>query len=128
MADKTTMPDLEPMDTSDVDRWIGVPVGGPVLKDPITANDIRRWAQAMQNPTSLFYDDEFAAKSAYRNPGGAAVLLRGLRGWTRGATRYPGQRFPAPTCCSAAMSGGFTDRASTPATSSRANACCSTTA
>jgi hypothetical protein len=65
MADKSTMPDLEPMDTTDVDRWIGVAVGGPQLKDPITANDIRRWAQAMQNPNRLFFDDEFAAKSAF---------------------------------------------------------------
>ncbi len=31
------------LDTSDVDRWIGKPLGGAVLKDPIHPNDVRRW-------------------------------------------------------------------------------------
>ena len=117
MAEKTTMPDLEPMDTSDVDRWIGVPVGGPILKDPITANDIRRWAQAMQNPNRLFYDDEFAAKSAYgtlvapqsfsvacadghgAQPAiqgtvpGSHMLFGGDEWWFYGPRIYPGDKF-----------------------------------
>ena len=59
------------MDTTDVDRWVGVPVGGPVLKDPITTNDIRRWTQAMQNPNRLFYDEELTAEE----PGGVSHVL-----------------------------------------------------
>ena len=41
------------LDTSDVDRWVGVPLGGGYLKDPVHVNDIRRWAQGMQNPNPL---------------------------------------------------------------------------
>ena len=52
-------------DTSDVDRWIGVPLGGGVLKDAIGTNDIRRWAQGMQNPQPLHFDDAFAAESRH---------------------------------------------------------------
>jgi len=51
------------LDTSDLDRWIGVPLGGGNLKDPIHVNDIRRWVQAMHNPNPLHYDDEFARAS-----------------------------------------------------------------
>jgi len=50
------------LDTSDVDRWVGVPLGGGYLKDPVHVNDIRRWAQGMQNPNPLYYDDRFAAE------------------------------------------------------------------
>ena len=56
--------ELLPLDTTDVDRWIGRPVGGGQLKDPIRTLDIRRWAQAMQNPNPLYYDDDYAARSA----------------------------------------------------------------
>jgi hypothetical protein len=58
--------DLPPevdFDTSDVDRWIGVPLGGGQLKDPVGANDIRRWAQGMQNPNPLYFDEAEAATS-----------------------------------------------------------------
>ncbi len=55
---------LEQMETSDVDRWIGQPVGGSQLKDPVTRNDIRRWSQGMQNPNSLYIDERFADESA----------------------------------------------------------------
>jgi len=44
-------------DTSDVDRWIGVPLGGGQLKDPVHVNDVRRWAQGMQNPNPLYFDE-----------------------------------------------------------------------
>jgi acyl dehydratase len=57
--------DLLPIDTSDVDRWIGKPVGGPQLKEAVTAGDIRAWVQAMHNPNPLHYDDEFAARSIF---------------------------------------------------------------
>jgi len=56
---------FEGFDTSDVDRWIGVPLGGSVMKEPVHVNDIRRWAQGMQNPNPLFYDEEYAAGSRF---------------------------------------------------------------
>ncbi len=56
---------LEALDTSDVDRWVGKPVGGGQLKDPITRTDIRRWAQGMQNPNPLYIDEDFADESAH---------------------------------------------------------------
>jgi hypothetical protein len=53
------------LDTSDVDRWVGVPLGGGYLKDPVHVNDIRRWAQGMQNPNPLYYDDRFASEARF---------------------------------------------------------------
>jgi hypothetical protein len=53
------------LDTSDVDRWIGRPLGGGMLKDPIHPNDLRRWAQGMQNPNPLYYDEEWAASGRF---------------------------------------------------------------
>ena len=53
------------LDTRDVDRWIGVPLGGGRLKDPIHPNDLRRWAQGMQNPNPLYFDEAYAAASRY---------------------------------------------------------------
>ena len=57
--------DLIAIDTSDVDRWLGKPVGGAQLKEPVTAGDIRAWVQAMHNPNPLHYDDEYAAASIF---------------------------------------------------------------
>lgn len=54
------------LDTSDVDRWVGVPLGGRTLRDPIHVNDIRRWSQGMQNPNPLHFDEDFAAESRFR--------------------------------------------------------------
>jgi acyl dehydratase len=56
---------LLPLDTSDVDRWIGRPVGGPELKEPLYANDIRRFVHAQHNPNRLHYDEDFAAGSHF---------------------------------------------------------------
>jgi acyl dehydratase len=56
---------LIPLDTSDVDRWIGKPLGGGQLKEPIHVNDVRRWAQGMQNPNPLHFDEEYAAESRF---------------------------------------------------------------
>jgi len=53
------------LDTSDVDRWVGVPLGGGELRDPVVANDIRRWSQGMQNANPLYYDDDYAAESRF---------------------------------------------------------------
>jgi acyl dehydratase len=53
------------LDTRDVDRWIGKPLGGGRLKDPVVANDLRRWAQGMQNPNPLYFDEAYAAESRF---------------------------------------------------------------
>ena len=52
-------------DTSDVDRYVGVPLGGGQMKDPVVRNDIRRWVQAMQNANPLHYDEEYAEGSRF---------------------------------------------------------------
>ena len=52
-------------DTTDVARWVGVPLGGSNMKDPLHVNDIRRWAQGMQNPNPLYYDDGYARRSRF---------------------------------------------------------------
>src|SRR5207247_6045272 len=57
--------ELLPLDTSDVDRWVGKPVGGAELKEPIYENDIRRFVQAQHNPNLLHYDERFAAESEF---------------------------------------------------------------
>ena len=60
------MSDEKPtLDTTDVDRWIGVPLGGGQLKEPVHINDIRRWAQGLQNPNPLLYDEKYAAESVH---------------------------------------------------------------
>jgi acyl dehydratase len=53
------------IDTSDVDRWVGVPVGGEQPKLPFSANDIRRYVQSVDNPNRLHYDDDYAARSPF---------------------------------------------------------------
>ena len=52
--------DTVTMDTTPVDTWIGVPLGGGQMKDPVAPNDIRRWSQGMQNSNPLFYDEGIA--------------------------------------------------------------------
>jgi acyl dehydratase len=59
----TIKTDLTPIDTSEIERWVGKPIGAWQLKEPIAANDIRRWVQAMQNPNPLYYDEDVAAES-----------------------------------------------------------------
>jgi hypothetical protein len=53
------------LDTSDLDRWVGKKIGGANLKDPIHVNDIRRWAQGMQNPHPLYFDEKWAQESRF---------------------------------------------------------------
>lgn len=53
------------LDTSDLDRHVGVPFIDRVLKDPVTTHDFRRWAQAHDNPNPLHYDDEWAQRSVF---------------------------------------------------------------
>ena len=54
------------LDTSDVDRRLGEPVGGGQLKEPVTVTDIRRWVQGMQYPNPLHYDDEYASTTSFQ--------------------------------------------------------------
>ena len=57
----TEAPATSTLDTSDLDRYVGQPLPSVQLTDPVTALDIRRWAQGMQYPNPLHYDDEAAA-------------------------------------------------------------------
>lgn len=61
----TTSSEQVTLDTSDVDRWVGVPLGGGELRDPVAPNDIRRWSQGMQNANPLHYDDDYAVQSRF---------------------------------------------------------------
>jgi N-terminal half of MaoC dehydratase len=58
MTDKT-------LDCSDIDRYLGKPIEGARLKDPIGNLDIKRWAHAMRYPNRLHYDNAFAVDSRY---------------------------------------------------------------
>jgi acyl dehydratase len=53
------------LDTTDVDRWIGKPLGGARLVEPISKKDLRRWAQGMANPNPLHYDEDYAVESRF---------------------------------------------------------------
>ncbi len=48
------------LDTSDLDRYMGVPMEPGELKEPVTVNDVRRWVQAMHYPNPLHYDEVWA--------------------------------------------------------------------
>ena len=88
------------LDTTDVDRWLGVPLQRLQPRYPITESDIGRWAQGMQTPNPLYYDPEFAAAS----------------------------KFGGVTCCSVGMNGGSSVPGSGRVISSSATPCCSTIA
>ncbi len=60
-----TASDERTLDTREVDTWIGVPLGGGQMKDPVAPNDIRRWSQGMQNANPLYYDERYAAESRF---------------------------------------------------------------
>jgi acyl dehydratase len=53
------------LDTSDVDRYVGQPVGGGQLKEPVTVTDIRRWVQAMRYPNPRHFEEEAAAATPF---------------------------------------------------------------
>jgi len=66
MSEKPVRADgLIDLDTSDVDRWVGKPLGGARVIDPITRGDVRRWSQGMQNPNPLYFDDDYAEASRF---------------------------------------------------------------
>jgi acyl dehydratase len=103
------------MDTTDVDRWIGVPLGGQQFKEPFSTNDIRRFVQGVQNPNPLYFDEEYAAQSRFGRivapqsyfgggPGtgatpaiqgtvpGSHMLFGGDEFWYFGPRIYPGDK------------------------------------
>ena len=53
------------LDCSDIDRFLGKPIEGARLRDPIGNVDIKRWAQAMHYPNGLHYDNAFASESRF---------------------------------------------------------------
>ena len=53
------------LDCSDIDRYLGKPIEGARLKDPIGNLDIKRWAHAMRYPNGLHYNNAFAAESRF---------------------------------------------------------------
>jgi acyl dehydratase len=55
---------LQP-DVSDMDRWVGIPLGMAQPKEPFSVNDIRRYVQGMDNVNPLYYDENFAAASVF---------------------------------------------------------------
>ena len=115
MAQTATDVEFLEIDTSDVDRWIGVPVGGDQPKLPFSANDIRRYVQSVDNPNRLYYDDvhatrspfgEIVAPQSYFGGGtatgawaavqgsipGSHMLFGGDEQWFYGPRIYPGDR------------------------------------
>lgn len=57
--------EFEAPDTSDLDRWVGVPVAPMQFATPVSEYEIRRWVQAMNNPNPLHYDDAVAASGRF---------------------------------------------------------------
>lgn len=53
------------IDLSDLDRLVGKEVVFAELWDPCNATDIRRWAMAMDNPSPIHWDEEFANVSKF---------------------------------------------------------------
>ena len=65
----TTTPDAQDeaqtLDTTDLDRHMGVPMEPGELKEPVSIGDIRRWVQGMHYPNPLHYDENWAAESHF---------------------------------------------------------------
>ena len=55
----------ETLDTSDLDNYLGKPLQDAVPFEPVAANDIRRWVQAMHYPNRLHYDRPYARESCF---------------------------------------------------------------
>jgi acyl dehydratase len=58
-------PDLEQPDLTDLDRWVGVPIGGLQANEPLSVSDVRRFVQAFANPNPLHFDAGYAAESRF---------------------------------------------------------------
>ncbi len=53
------------LDTSDIDQYLGKAITSSRIREPISNNDIRRWAHGMHYPNLLHYDPTFAEQSRY---------------------------------------------------------------
>ncbi|MGE3691546.1 MAG: MaoC family dehydratase N-terminal domain-containing protein, partial [Novosphingobium sp.] len=53
------------LDTSDIDQYHGKAITSSRIREPISNNDIRRWAHGMHYPNLLHYDPTFAEQSRY---------------------------------------------------------------
>src|SRR5262245_29493220 len=107
MEEKSDRLNMDPLDTTETDRWDGKPLGGGQLKEPILVSYIRRWVQGMQNPNPLYYDERYAAESAIGEivaPQSFTVNCTVGHGLCR---PFKGTSW-ALTCSSEAMNGGFT--------------------
>ena len=51
------------LDTSDLDRYMGIPLQDARSVEPVQPNDIRRWVQAMHYPNRGHYDAQYAAET-----------------------------------------------------------------
>jgi acyl dehydratase len=60
-----TRSEVDGLDASDLDQYMGVPMEPGELKEPVAVNDIRRWVQAMHYPNPLHYDERWAAESRF---------------------------------------------------------------
>lgn len=65
MADDTRNDETPVLDTSDLDRHMGVPMRPGELNDDVTRSDIKRWVQAMHYPNPLHYDEQWARESRF---------------------------------------------------------------
>lgn len=54
-----------PLDTSDLDQYLGKPMAPARMKEPLHNNDIRRWVQAMHYANLLHYDHDYAAEGRW---------------------------------------------------------------
>ncbi len=52
---------IKALDCSDIDQYIGKPVGSSSIREPIANNDIRRWVHPMHYPNRLHYDPAYSA-------------------------------------------------------------------
>ena len=53
------------LDCSDLDNYLGKPMDESFLREPIAANDIRRWVHGMHYPNLLHFDPKVAEESRW---------------------------------------------------------------
>ena len=53
------------LDCSDIDQYLGKVMEFSPLREPVAANDIRRWVHAMHYPNLIHYDPKSAAESRW---------------------------------------------------------------
>ncbi|GAA4810641.1 FAS1-like dehydratase domain-containing protein [Streptomyces ziwulingensis] len=65
MSEKSAAAQAAHLDLADVEHRVGTLVGGGQLWEPCAASDIRRWVMAMDYPSPLHWDEEFARGSRF---------------------------------------------------------------